>query len=184
MGTRGLGRQARSYLGVPIVVGDEAIGVISVQSSTEDGRFGDVDVRLLTTIAANIGSAIQNARLYREAQRRADEMAVLADVGREISATLDLGAAPGADRRARPRPARGRHERRLPAEPDGRTFRAIAAVGERRPMITRTTVINLGEGIIGSLAVEATAEIVNDVLARRARGRRSREPTRTRTTSA
>ena len=48
------------------MVGDEAIGVISVQSSTEDGRFGGRTCGLLTTMAANIGSAIQNARLYRE----------------------------------------------------------------------------------------------------------------------
>ncbi len=114
VGTRGLGVQARSYLGVPIVVGDEAIGVISVQSSTEDGRFGASDMRLLATMAANIGSAIQNARLYREAQRRADEMAVLAGVGREISATLDL--APLLERivELAHDPARGRQRRRLP----------------------------------------------------------------------
>ena len=46
--------------------------MISVQSSTEDGRFGDADVRLLTTLAANIGAAIRNARLYSESQRRGD----------------------------------------------------------------------------------------------------------------
>ena len=48
------------------------------------------DARLLSTLASNVGTAIQNARLYSESQRRASEMAALADVGREISATLDL----------------------------------------------------------------------------------------------
>ena len=48
------------------MVGDRAIGVISVQSIAEVGRFGDGDVRLLSTIAANVATAIQNARLYQE----------------------------------------------------------------------------------------------------------------------
>jgi GAF domain-containing protein/CheY-like chemotaxis protein len=58
----------RSFLGVPILVGDRAIGAISVQSLTQEGRFSDTDARLLATIAANIGVAVQNARLFEEAQ--------------------------------------------------------------------------------------------------------------------
>jgi len=72
-----LGTRARSYLGVPILVGDKAIGAISVQSTTQEGRFGEGDARLLATVAANIGVAIQNARLFEEAQeaRKAAEQA-------------------------------------------------------------------------------------------------------------
>ena len=67
-GSTVIGTPARSYLGVPIFVGDKAIGVISVQSTQEEGRFGDSDSRLLSTLAANVGAAIQNARLYAEAR--------------------------------------------------------------------------------------------------------------------
>ena len=89
-GNRGVGTPVKSYLGVPILVSDGAIGVISVQSVEAEGRFGPSDARLLATIAANVGIAIQNAQLLREARRRADEMAALADIARDISATLDL----------------------------------------------------------------------------------------------
>ena len=68
IGTRGVGVLAQSYLGVPIMVGEDAIGVISVQSSTQEGRFNDDDVRLLSTLAANVGIAIRNAQLFEEAQ--------------------------------------------------------------------------------------------------------------------
>ncbi len=85
-----VGTRSKSYLGVPIMTGEQAIGAISVQSATQEGRFGADDVRLLSTIAANVGVAIQNARLYQETQRRAEEMAALTEIGREISATLDL----------------------------------------------------------------------------------------------
>jgi PAS domain S-box-containing protein len=68
--SRGVGTPVRSYLGVPILVGDAAIGVISVQSIEEEGRFGETDSRLLATIAANVGVAIQNARLFSEVERQ------------------------------------------------------------------------------------------------------------------
>ena len=67
---RRIGTPVRSYLGVPILLGDEAIGVISVQSIEEEGRFGEADSRLLATIAANVGVAIQNARLFAEVERQ------------------------------------------------------------------------------------------------------------------
>ena len=62
------GAAAKSYVGVPIPVGGRVIGVLSVQSTEEEGRFTDADLRLLTTIAANIGVAIHNARLFEEAR--------------------------------------------------------------------------------------------------------------------
>ncbi|HEY3578204.1 MAG TPA: GAF domain-containing protein [Gaiellaceae bacterium] len=65
-----IGTPSLSFLGVPILVGSRAIGVISVQSIDEEGRFGEADTRLLATIAANVGVAIQNARLFSEVERQ------------------------------------------------------------------------------------------------------------------
>ena len=96
-----LGTPASSYLGVPIIAGDEAIGVISVQDTAQIGRFGEADQRLLATLAANVGIAIQNARLYRDAQRQAAEMTALAEVGRRDLRDARPCVRPGADRRAR-----------------------------------------------------------------------------------
>ena len=109
-----LGTPASSYLGVPIVAGDEAIGVISVQDTAQIGRFGEADQRLLATLAANVGIAIQNARLYRDAQRQAAEMTALAEVAAEISAMLDPASVLERIAERGPRPARRRHERGVP----------------------------------------------------------------------
>lgn len=68
LGAESIGAQAKSFLGVPILVGQEAIGAISVQCIGQEGRFSESDVRLLSTIAANVGAAIQNARLFEEIQ--------------------------------------------------------------------------------------------------------------------
>jgi PAS domain S-box-containing protein len=69
LGAQQVGRRARSYLSVPIFVRGEAIGVVSVQSTVEEGIFTEDDLRLLSTIAANVGIAIQNARLFDEIKR-------------------------------------------------------------------------------------------------------------------
>jgi signal transduction histidine kinase/DNA-binding response OmpR family regulator/ligand-binding sensor domain-containing protein/heme exporter protein D len=63
------GLPSKSYLGVPIPVGNDVIGVISVQSTEEEGRFSETDLRLLATIAANVGVAIENARLFEETRQ-------------------------------------------------------------------------------------------------------------------
>ncbi len=68
IGATQLGVQAASYLGVPIVVRGKAIGVISVQSTREQGRFSADDQKLLETLAAGVGVAIRNAQLFAEAQ--------------------------------------------------------------------------------------------------------------------
>ena len=58
---------------MPILAGEQAIGALSVQTTRDDSRYGDEDARLLATIAANVGVAIQNARLFREAQAAKQE---------------------------------------------------------------------------------------------------------------
>ena len=90
LGVKLTGKESRSYLGVPIIAGKQAIGVISVQNTQQEGQFDEDDMRLLTTLASNVGVAIEKARLLDETQRRARETAAIAEVGREISATLDL----------------------------------------------------------------------------------------------
>ena len=60
------GVPAASYLGVPIPVGDEIIGVLSVQSTEHENRFNENDLRLLSTIAASVGVALRNATLFEE----------------------------------------------------------------------------------------------------------------------
>jgi signal transduction histidine kinase len=73
IGTTVVGKQSLSFLGVPIIVNGKAVGVLSVQSCTQEGIFNHDDVRLLGTIATGVGTAINNARLYQEAQKsRAD----------------------------------------------------------------------------------------------------------------
>ena len=166
LGQRGVGTRARSWLGVPIVAGEHVIGAMSVQSLTHEGRFTSTDQSLLSTIAANVGIAVQNARLYAETRRRAEEMAALAEVGREMSATLELSVVLEliADR-ARTLLDGDTSAVFIPQE-DGDQLRAIVALGSLAEVILADTVTH-GEGIIGSIAVTGEAELVNSTQADR-----------------
>lgn len=57
---------AASYLGIPIPVGDEIIGVLSVQSTEQENRFNENDLRLLSTIASSVGVSLRNAQLFED----------------------------------------------------------------------------------------------------------------------
>jgi len=69
LGVQQVGRQTASYLGVPIPSGGQTIGVVSVQSTDQEGRFTDADQRLLSTIATAVGVAFHNARLFEDARQ-------------------------------------------------------------------------------------------------------------------
>ena len=68
LGVEQVGRRTASYLGVPIPSGGQTIGVISVQSLDQEGRFTDADQRLLSTVASAVGVAIHNAKLFEDAR--------------------------------------------------------------------------------------------------------------------
>jgi PAS domain S-box-containing protein len=86
---KSLGTPFKSYVGVPILAGDKAIGVISVQSTREEGRFAEADVRLLATIASNVGVAIQNARLFAEIERQRAHFESLVEISPVAVVVMD-----------------------------------------------------------------------------------------------
>lgn len=67
-GIQQTGKNAISYLGVPIPVEDMVIGVLSVQSTQLESRFNESDKNLLKTIAISVGVALHNAELFEEAK--------------------------------------------------------------------------------------------------------------------
>ena len=69
IGASQIGAESLSYLGVPIIVAGKAAGVLSIQSTTKEGIFNESDARLLSTIATTVGSAMNNAQLYAQAQQ-------------------------------------------------------------------------------------------------------------------
>ena len=80
----------KSALCVPLVAGDQARGLINLIDVERENAYSASDVRLLQTLANSMSVALENARLFDQTQRRTRETAALAEVGRDISSTLDL----------------------------------------------------------------------------------------------
>jgi len=60
----------RSFLGVPLIVGDQVIGMLAIDSKEPD-FFDENHIRLTTAFADQVAVAIQNARLFKEVQQLA-----------------------------------------------------------------------------------------------------------------
>lgn len=73
----------RSELAVPLIIGDEVIGVINVDSNRRDA-FTDGDLDMLTAMAAQSGKILQTSRLYEENRLKAERLAALFEVAAAI----------------------------------------------------------------------------------------------------
>lgn len=79
----------KSELAVPLIAGDDLIGVLDVQSDTL-GAFSDNDLFVLLTLADQIAVAIQSANAYTEQQEEAWTLAALLQTAENISLASDL----------------------------------------------------------------------------------------------
>jgi len=79
----------RSILCVPLKVKDELTGVIYADNRMRTGTFTDAERDLLSAFANQAAVAIENARLYEEAQRRAEQMAALRQMNIALTSTLE-----------------------------------------------------------------------------------------------
>ncbi len=79
--------ETQSELVVPIKLKEEVTGVINVESDRLDA-FDQSDVAVLQSLAHQAAIAIENARLFKAEQRRAEEFRVISEVGRRITSIL------------------------------------------------------------------------------------------------
>ena len=154
------GEEPKSFLAVPLWSDNQVSGSISLQNVDREHAFNDDHKRLLSTVAASTSVALENARLFAMIKRRAKEMSALAEVGRDISATLDLPTV--LERIAR-------HARDLLNVKDsavflpddsGRIMRGYVALGPIAAQV-KATVVEPGVGILGHIWQSAEPEVIN-----------------------
>ncbi len=75
---------ARAAMSVPILVGGDLVGVITVHSE-KPAAFTPQDARLVESAAGIVGVALLNARLYTTEQERARRLAIVAQVSERLS---------------------------------------------------------------------------------------------------
>jgi signal transduction histidine kinase len=155
-----LGAETTSVLALPLVSGGNLRSIIFIQLPVNE-RLSLSEIELAITIANQASIALDSARLFQEVQRRAQETMALAEVGRDISATLDLEDVLGRIvTYAKELLGTETSAVYLP-EPESNLLHAIAVVGEDAKEIKRAPMM-IGEGILGSIAEKKNGEIVNN----------------------
>lgn len=79
----------KSEIAVPIIAGDQILGVLDVQNNMENS-LTEQDADLLSSIANQVGIALQNARQYQVSQKVARELGVVADIAVATTAITDV----------------------------------------------------------------------------------------------
>jgi len=79
-----------NILGVPVMVRDQIIGVIQGYKPVDDGEWRADEIEFMKEVANIVGMALENARLYEDTQRRAENERVVADVSSRIRESLDV----------------------------------------------------------------------------------------------
>ncbi|PIZ25314.1 MAG: hypothetical protein COY47_06635, partial [Chloroflexi bacterium CG_4_10_14_0_8_um_filter_57_5] len=82
--------RVRSEICVPLKIGGQVIGVINAESAKLNA-FAVADERLLTTLASQLAIGIERLRAVEEQQHRLRDLALLHEISKNVSASLDLG---------------------------------------------------------------------------------------------
>jgi PAS domain S-box-containing protein len=155
--------KSETMMSAPLILREKPIGVINAWRLRDKGLFSETELNYLVAIAHQASIAIESGRLLGEITRHAQETAAIAEVGRDISATLKLDivleriAAYAKDLLHAETSAVYLHE------PSTDELRGISAFGMDADEIKNDPII-LGTGILGNIAVSLVGEIVNDTL--------------------
>jgi GAF domain-containing protein len=88
---------AHSLAATPIIGRDRVLGMIVLEDHKREHAFAEPQLRLLQTIASNMGAALENARLFdetqrlfRESEQRAAELAIINSVQEGLASKLEI----------------------------------------------------------------------------------------------
>ena len=77
-------------LAVPVKFRDQTIGVIHIQAADDKRRWTEDEIMMVQSISDRAALALENARLFEETVRRADQEESIARVTSQISASTDF----------------------------------------------------------------------------------------------
>jgi PAS domain S-box-containing protein len=151
----------RSTVSVPLLVRDELVGVMTL-THTQTGAFGDEHLDLVQSIADQAAIAALNARLFDQAQRRADVMAALAQSAASINASLELEDVLQRilDQTSQALGAEAVSLALVDVDSGELEFRAGTGLGRDEILGLR---VKVGQGVVGWVAEQGEGVVVRDV---------------------
>jgi PAS domain S-box-containing protein len=63
LGAKNIGKPAKSWLGVPLVVAGTVLGILTLQDTEQEERFNENDLSMLVTLAPTVATTIRNLQL-------------------------------------------------------------------------------------------------------------------------
>ena len=81
--------EMRSWIGAPLLVRDEVVGVLTVDNKRAFA-YGPLELEMVDAFANQAATAIANAEIYAESQRQMQATVALAETARVVSGSLNL----------------------------------------------------------------------------------------------
>ncbi len=81
-------KNVRSWVGLPLVFQEQTIGLITLDHD-EEGFYKPSDEELLTSFASQAASAVKNALLFEDTQRRLHDLELLTEIPEMVSDNVD-----------------------------------------------------------------------------------------------
>ncbi len=89
-GTTNGSQEKRPTVAVPVKLRGEVIGVIHVEANNSSRHWMDDDVSLVGAVAERAAVAMENARLFQDARRRAVKEQSISEATAKISSAMDI----------------------------------------------------------------------------------------------
>jgi signal transduction histidine kinase len=155
------GRPGRAWMGTPLNAGDRVIGVMNVSSFEPGVTYSDEQLQIFSAIADQAAAIIDKANLYQAMEERAQQLAVLNEVGGVITSTLDLPAVLNLimDKAVELLDAQAGSLVLVDLDTGELVFEVTAGPGSADLVGTR---LPFGTGIVGSVVQEGTPVIIRD----------------------
>ena len=134
---------------------------LQVVDELEQSNWGTEEQLLVRQVSDQLSLALENARLFQEAQRRAREMTALAAVAQEISATLELQKVLERIAIQAKEILNAVTSAVYVPDPKFETLIAVTAIGVEADEIKSDPLV-IGQGILGNVALNKTGGIFND----------------------
>src|SRR5713226_3511593 len=155
----------RAFLGVPLKLGDQVLGALSILTRREQG-FSAEDVSIATAFAAQAAIALENARLYRQAEVRAERLKTLSTLTGLMTSAAGSRQVCQAVARAATTLLGAASTRVAVADPVARVLRTEGGFSldpQVEQVVTEVPAVPYGRGLTGRIVESRTPEYIPDI---------------------
>jgi GAF domain-containing protein len=90
MGAKTVGKPAKSWLGIPLIVNENAVGGIILQDLDQENAFNDFTLQTLESISQQVAGFVYAAGIIDDMHRQLLQVQTASEIAREISSALNL----------------------------------------------------------------------------------------------